>query len=400
MQRGSWHQCGDRSQKLVIEQLQNGAGVGVIISPRDVAQHKAIEYAKKYHDNGAHVLIDQQFYIPSFSNSKLESYSTNQYRQTVSKLHQITHSDLEGLKRELHRINHDLLVEGIIAPAVVYEAGRAEIIQLNERLFKAAQQVGNNLGIPTYATVVIGKSAISSKSTIDTILAHATSLNSDGWYYSFEFNDERIPSPQNEIYRCCEAGLTLACTGKPVLHAYAGPLGLLSFGFGATGAAIGHSQNIWKFTRERWQDSPGGGGGGDAPARLFSTTLWGTVIHPDEVVSFSKEFQALVLTPSPFYSLSTARISRWEANKHLVYVICSTINNIATNNKPRDCATEIIALLQNACNLHEHIAKSGIELRDNTNVYQKNWQLAMQDLLSKHSDDFDYLDLLLKSTSS
>ena len=29
-----------------------------------------------------------------------------------------------------------------------------------------------------------------------------------------------------------------------MLHAYAGPMGLLSFGFGATGVAIGHSQNL------------------------------------------------------------------------------------------------------------------------------------------------------------
>ena len=45
MRRGTWHQCGDRSQKMVIEQLKKGVGVGVIISPRDVPQHKAIGYS-------------------------------------------------------------------------------------------------------------------------------------------------------------------------------------------------------------------------------------------------------------------------------------------------------------------------------------------------------------------
>ena len=48
MRRGPWHQFGDKSQKLVEEQLEHNVGVGVIISPRDLALHKAIEYAQKY----------------------------------------------------------------------------------------------------------------------------------------------------------------------------------------------------------------------------------------------------------------------------------------------------------------------------------------------------------------
>ena len=91
-----------------------------------------------------------------------------------------------------------------------------------------------------------------------------------------------LPSVRETVRRCCVAGLTLACTGKPVLHAYAGPMGLLSFGFGATGVAIGHSQNLWKFTRDRWMPAASQGGGGDAPARFFSKALWGTIIYPDE----------------------------------------------------------------------------------------------------------------------
>ena len=36
MRRGAWHQCGYNSQRLVIEQIQIGAGLGVIISSRDL----------------------------------------------------------------------------------------------------------------------------------------------------------------------------------------------------------------------------------------------------------------------------------------------------------------------------------------------------------------------------
>ena len=41
MNRGAWHQCGDRSQRLVIEQLEAGRGVGVILSPRDLTRDRA-----------------------------------------------------------------------------------------------------------------------------------------------------------------------------------------------------------------------------------------------------------------------------------------------------------------------------------------------------------------------
>lgn len=62
MKRGVWHQFGDRSQKLALEQLEQGVGVGVVISPRDLAQNKAIEYAPQYRAAGGDVLYDPQFY--------------------------------------------------------------------------------------------------------------------------------------------------------------------------------------------------------------------------------------------------------------------------------------------------------------------------------------------------
>ncbi len=82
-----------------------------------------------------------------------------------------------------------------------------------------------------------------SESTLYSLLSYATALNSDGWYFGYEFNQNRIPSNYEDILRFGSALLTLACTGKPVLHSFAGPLALLSLDFGATGEAIGHSQN-------------------------------------------------------------------------------------------------------------------------------------------------------------
>jgi hypothetical protein len=396
MFRGTWHQCGDKSQKLVEEQLQNGNGGGVIISPRDLSRANALEYAESYRDLGAEVLLDHQFHVPSFSNDNFDSYPISTLRAGISSLHRITDSELDSFSQHLDTDHRELGASAVLAPAVIYEAGRADILQLNARLFSAAKRVGDTIGIPTIATVVLGRSVTSSEQTISPILSAATALDGNGWYFAFEFEDERLPSDRDAVRRCFGVGLTLACTGKPVLHAYAGPLGLLSFGFGATGVGIGHAQNTWKFDRERWQVAIGQGGGGNAPARFFSTALWGTVIYPDETVSLIAPVRQQVLTLSPFSVAVGQNLAwdRWAANKHLVYSLGTTYQQIAVQPNARLNANAAITRLQQAVALHSAIQGGGLFLADNTSAYQQPWLIAAQSLLNDRGGDYDYLELL------
>lgn len=269
MKRGTWHQCGDKSQKVVQEQLEHGNGNGVILSPRDLSRHNAKEYAEEYRKLGADVLLDQQFYVPDFSNKNLLSYPISQHRASISQLNQINNISLDLLAKDLEESNREIGVSALVAPAVIYEAARSDIVQLNAWMFSAAKRAGNVLGIPTYATIVLGRSVTSSMQTLASMLSQATALDADGWYFAFDFNASRIPSDRNDLERAGKALLSLACTGLPVLHAYAGPLALLPLGFGSTGAGIGQAQNTWQFTPERWQPTAGQGGGGDAPPRFF-----------------------------------------------------------------------------------------------------------------------------------
>jgi len=396
MRRGAWHQCGDRSQILVQEQLQQGSGVGVILSPRDLTRARALSYAESYRSLGAEVLIDYQFYVPGFVNPKLTSYPISTFRAAISSLNQLSDTQMAEFQNQLRVDNAELHSDAVISPAVVYEAGRQDIVQLNARLFAAARAVGDELHIPVYATVVLGQSVTASDQTIAATLAHATGLNSDGWYFAFEFEDERLPSSRDAVRRCCAAGLTLACTGKPVLHAYAGPLGLLSFGFGATGVGLGHSQNLWKFTRDRWQPPLAQGGGGDAPPRFFSSSLWGTIIYPDETAQLPANIRQQVLTPSPFSAPVTTGLAwpRWDAGKHLVFLLASVVFQISQVNGARASAQAAAQRLQIAVQLHQTIQQSGLFLSDGTNAYQESWRLAIQDLLQNNTADFDYLELL------
>jgi hypothetical protein len=398
MNRGAWHQCGDKSQKIVFEELQHGNGSGVIISPRDLARHKAEEYAKKYQDLGAQVLLDHQFYVPDFANTNLSSYPICQHRAAISQLHQISDAALDVLAKDLEESNRELGVAALVAPAAIYAAGRTDIVQLNARLFLAAKRAGDVLGIPTYATVVLGRSVTSSLQTLSPVLSQVTALDAHGWYFAFEFGADRIPSDQVDVELAGQALLTFACTGLPVLHAYAGPMSLLSLGFGASAAGIGHSQNTWQFTPDRWQPSSGQGGGGDAPPRFFSSGLWGTVIFPDETARLPAAVIPQVMTYSPFSDPVAQKPpqswSRWDANKHLLYVIGKTIEQIARPNNARLCAHAADQLLDNAVSLHGQIAGSGLALADDTNSYQSNWRDALRTTLTNSSKDYDYLEML------
>jgi len=398
MRRGAWHQFGDRSQRLALEQLQLGVGAGVIISVRDLSWDNALAYAHHYRDAGAHVLIDQQFYNPGFTNQKILSYPMSQYRESVSQMTQISDVNLIGIANELRNYHTQLQANGLIAPAVMYEAGRTDIADLNRQLYEASKTIGDELGIPTYATVMLGRSVTGSNLTINQILSETTSFDCDGWYFGFEFGDERIPSSVDSIQRCGEAILLLASTGKPVLHAYAGPLSLLSFGFGAIGAAVGHSQNLWQFTRGRFEPAQPGGGSGDAPPRFFSRSLWGTIIYPDETAQLPPNLRDEVLTQSPFSeeTIWNTDWSRWDANKHLINIICSTITQIANSStNARENAESALQILDNAVALHQQISDVGIILRDRTNAYQANWRAAVEALLINKATDYDFLELLL-----
>jgi hypothetical protein len=396
MQRGAWHQCGNRSQKLASEQLGHKSGVGVIISPRDLSRDNAVKYAQEYRSLGGEVLIDYQYYVPEFTNDQLDSYPISRFRLDVSTLNKISDQDLADLGNELRLDHKDLTPSAVVAPAVVYQAGRPDIVQLNARFFTCAKRVADDLGIPIYATVVLGRSVTSSDHTVRTTLSQATALDADGWYFGFEFEDERIPSSRDAVRRCCVAGLTLACTGKPVLHAYAGPMGLLSFGFGAAAVGVGHSQNLWKFTRDRWALAPSQGGGGDAPARFFSSELWGTIVYPDETSQLSPAIRDKILTHSPFCEpvLSSLEWNRWDSGKHLVYCLAQEFSNLASEKDLRKNVKSAIARLENAISLHEAIEKESVFLTDDTTAYHANWKAALEDFLSQNESDFDYFDLL------
>lgn len=398
MKRGAWHQCGDKSQRLVEEQLQQGVGVGVIISPRDLSRESAVKYAQKYRALGAQVLVDQQFYSPDFTNRHLSTYPICNFRAAVSQLGKLSDQQLVDLANNLRVDHQEFGADALVAPAVRYEAARQDITDLNSRLFSISKKVGDQLGIPTYATIALGRSVTASDQTIGPVLSSATSLNADGWYFAFEFENERVPSNREAVVRCCGAGLTLACTGKPVLHAYAGFMGILSFGFGAVGAGIGHSQNLWKFTPGRWDAPKKSGGNAKAPPRFFSSSLWGTIIYPDETALLPPLLRGqIALKSSPFCGpvLSAPPLAwdKWDANKHLVYTLGSVYGQMAGTTNARANAQVAIARLKSAVKLYADIAQT-VSLKDSPSVYQDNWQLAMSDLLMKSAAQYDYLEML------
>jgi len=400
MQRGPWHQCAFNSQTLVDEQLQAGIGVGAILSARDLKLQHAAHYAARYRGHGADVLLDSQFYVPDFTNTRLGSYSLNSHRASISALHQLTNVQLGSLAQSLRNDISQIPVTAVLAPAVLYDSDSNELLDLNSRLFSVAKSIGDDVGVPTYATVFLGIAATATTESTMRVLGSATSLNADGWYFGFEFPSERLPSSRDRVARCCAAGLTLACTGRPVLHAYAGPMSILSYGFGANGSAISHTRNAWHFNRARFgAPAPGGGGpGGVPPSRFFSAALWGTFVYPDELALMPPAVRPIVLTHSPHSGACGQNPplawNNHDSRKHAVRIISDGASALAQFATPRLAANEAVARLQNACSLHAQVSQAGVALRDETASYQGNWASALSDCLTANAEDYSYLEML------
>ena len=393
MKRGSWHQCGFNTHKLVAEQLGAGQGVGVVISPRDLTFGLATEAAAEYRSFGASILCDPQYYFHEFNNSQLSSYPADELRRSLSSQAKISATELTRLAAALVKINSEVGAHALIAPAVPYEAGQPGISILNKKLFEAAKKAGNELGIPTYGTAIIARSAVQSESTFSDALDQITALDADGWYYGFEFEEDRIPSSVASVFRCGSGALTLAATGRPLIHAFAGPMALLSLGFGATGAAIGPSQNLWRFDRSRGKRREGAGGGGNAPPRFFSELLWGTIIYPDETQQLPPEVATSILTQSVYSTPTKKNLpwTKWDSKKHLVSVIGEMVARIAETATPVASANAALHVLDSAVAAHHQIRGARLVLADKTAVYQAAWAEALRSLLTSRKDDYDFI---------
>jgi hypothetical protein len=396
MKRGAWHQLGWQHQKMVVEQLQQRSGVGVILSPRDLSYSKAQEYVPQYKAAGASVILDPQWHVPEFSNQQLDAYPTAELRASLSSLVDVSDDAIDDLQARLVAENATLQTDAVVAPAVVYAAGRQDIVQVNVRLHEAAQRAASELGKPCYGTAFLGESVTNSQQLVESMMSTITSLECDGWYFGFEFSAERIPSSTDAVYRCLRAAMLLAGTGKPVMHAYAGPMGILSFAAGCVAAATGPSQKQWRFCPERWEPSVGNGGNNAAPARYFSRSLWGTIVFPDEIALLPGDLQGQIVEQSPFASKPLPPTwSKTDATKHLTFSICKGIEQVAAKQGFDACRSEADSILSTAVGLHIKIVKEQmIQLKDDAAGYQANWRAALRILAQNHRDDFEFLELL------
>lgn len=401
MKLGAWHQCGDKSQKMAVEELKQGKGVGVVLSPRDILFAGAKKYGEDYRNLGAGVAIDPQFFVPSFTNPKLGSYPIDSLRQTMSSPHGLTSAERTALQKHLESINKATKSTLLIAPALICEAGRDDILDLNIELLDAAVSVGGQLGIPTLATVFIGQSASQSDTLVNSILSGMTSVSSDGYYFAFEFGgEERIPSSTAAVKRLCRATLSLACTGQPVFHAYAGPLGVLTIPCGAECAGVGHPKNVWHFQRSRWlppPKKPAGWSKTVPPPRFFSRALWGTIVYQDETLQLQTSLQSKILVTSPFSAQQVGmRLDwdKWNAHKHLVSVICDELTALTGDSGKTAAFVHSVDLLSEAVGNLKTIAATGVKLRDNADAYQQNWLTALTGIQTDEKESLDFLTLL------
>jgi len=258
--------------------------------------------------------------------------------------------------------------------------------------------VGDELGIPTYATVCLSHSVLVSDRSTSDILTNVTALNCDGYYLSIQ-TDSRIVNKREELLLLAKIILTLASTGRNVFHAFAGPLSLFTICFGAKSVGLGQCRNLWNFSRIRFDiNAPKNEGRNGGAVRLFSKNLWGTFVYPEELTSIQTSLASQLLTRSPFtLNLNiegTIPIRKAVAQNHLLYVIGTTIENlISTCPSYKDRTNEVISMLRNAEELIFNIRRQKT-FKDETFSYQQQWRNVLETSLDLYADQFAFLELL------
>ena len=119
-------------------------------------------------------------------------------------------------------------------------------------------------------------------------------------------------------------------------------------------------------------------------------------MYPDETSQIPAALRNQIVSQSPFCAPVSANLqwNRWDAGKHLVYILAQQYSSMAMEADPRKNANAAIDLLGNALTLHMAIQQNNVFLADDTNAYQGNWKLALEDLLKDGKADFDFLELM------
>ena len=156
--------------------------------------NNAADYAQQYRALGASVLIDHQFYVPDFSNTKLASYPTNQFRDSISGLNQVNPQQLAGLRKRLIRFIRRSPLTALSHPRLYTKReGRTSLIS-TQGCSRPPRQWATRGDFQRMRRSCWGGSATSSDSTLAGILGSATALDAAGWYFSYEFSPGRLPS--------------------------------------------------------------------------------------------------------------------------------------------------------------------------------------------------------------
>lgn len=406
IRKGVWHQLGHQSQKFVDDFLQDGTGVGAIISPANLSQQKAEEYAVSFKTAKKSTLWDPQFYNLSFEGQFTETWDTWAIQSQLAKSKRINEESANALVQALTRINRLMTSDAVVAPAVMYEAGRKDIHEFNRDLFDAAKTAAEGLKKPVLASIPLTASVTNSDQEVSKALAFATSLKADGWYFLFEFEEEeKLPTDTARFSRFANACLTLAATNKPVIHGYSQFVGLPAIACGATAVGVGHWQTLWAFTRSHWPGpgkKPGGGNMNNIPSRFFSEPLWDLMIFPDDFGDLPTELREAVLLPNSAHATPAMRtpiVAEWdlrESHLHMIHSLCGAMGSVLDLPSVIARSDDAINRLETAVGLWDTINKSGITLhRRPSDLYQRVWLNALREVRLSRTPDYEWLELAL-----
>ncbi|MGE0539188.1 MAG: hypothetical protein AB7R89_03325 [Dehalococcoidia bacterium] len=236
-------QQGWNMMPLVRDFLPAHQSSGVVLSPRAYRNPDSLlRDAGEIHDLDGVVLCDPQFYEPRTDHPNIlvhEYWEGADFSTREFEAHDFCERVVEYQRNRVH-------VDEVILPGRFSDSADEPWLELQMRIAEAGSRCA--AGTPTYMTVAVGPSVVSSESRFDAVLDQVVSYPVDGVYFLVQHPHSRfLIDDENFLYALLDGFLSIRRAGKRILYGYANQQSLLFAAAGVTELASGNFRNTRQF---------------------------------------------------------------------------------------------------------------------------------------------------------
>ena len=296
-----YHQLGHQDEGRCLHMLQNGQGVGAILSPRHLDDNQLREYAQLFIHTGGELLVDPQFYNPVF----LDEFDDSPLGLGDYTTHDLWNSSVQhSVVGRILAYQRELGVSRLIVPTPFAREGVTESwLDLVAGMTTVAREwlITEGEDVPLLATLSVPAPITAAEDERARLLNRIVGFEVDGFYLALE--SSLFPADTDFLSGVLDMVFRLKQNRFTVLLGYSGYWAYLCFPFGLDAFASGGFDNRRSFSFLTWEiveSAPR-----RAPRNRFcSTRLLGRISFSDEAeLLHSKDLWAALDDGSPYASI-------------------------------------------------------------------------------------------------